>query len=120
MNDNLHNDNKKTRFSSDNQPSSEAKKQGKKKAKLLKEIAAMPVTNKLYAKIKAVADILGLVQDDIDIEMAMHIRQMQNAIDDGDVRSYTALFDRLKGKPKQDISVDGSVTGSIPFDKWMK
>jgi cytolysin (calcineurin-like family phosphatase) len=118
-NDNLR-PNPATQFSSTNQPSGKAKSEGKKKAKLLKEIAAMPVTDTLYSKIKKVADMMGLTQEDVNIELAMHLKQMQNAIDEGDVRSYTALFDRLKGKPKQDISVDGSVTGSFPFDQWNK
>jgi len=98
--DNLKNAKK---FTSERQPSPEAKSKGKKKQLFLKDIASQIVGGQAVEDVKPIAEYLGIPESQIDIETLMHLKQMQKAIEKGDTKAYQAVLDRLKGKPRQEI-----------------
>lgn len=122
-NNNLKKGNKETQFTSDNQPSKEAKIEGKKKKKLFKNIADQLVSGDSKKSLEALAVYLGVSIDELDIETAMHLKLIEKVFKDGDTRAYTAIMDRLKGKPLQEVknkhSLDKEfdITKAFGFDK---
>lgn len=90
-------------FSKDNQPSSESKRQGKKRKRLLKDLAQALVTGDRLEKCKAIAEKVGLdlTDDEYTLELGMTLKQIERAYDEGDTRAYQAAMDRMLGKPKQ-------------------
>ena len=95
--------NKATQFGKDNQPSPEAKSAGKKRKRILKEIAEQLITGKSKKALESLADYLGIEVDEIDLKLAMHIKMIEKVLKEGDVRAYNSIMDRLEGKPKQAI-----------------
>lgn len=100
---NLKDYNESTRFSKTSQPSGEAKSNGKKKAKLIKEIATQIVQGGVKDALKPLAIYLGLEIDEINLETVMHLKQMEKAINDGDTNAYNAVMNRIAGKAKEFI-----------------
>lgn len=100
---NLKRGNKATQFTSDKQPSGEAKSEGHKRKLLLKEISEQLVSGEALNDLKPLARYLGVSENEIDIETLMHLRQIEKAIKEQDTRAYNAVMDRLKGKPEQSI-----------------
>ena len=92
-----------TRFSSENQPSPEAKSEGKRKGILLRAIASQLVSGQAKEALKPLAEYLEIDIDEIDLETAMHLKQMELAIKKGDTKAYNAVLDRLNGKPIQAV-----------------
>ncbi|MBL7961464.1 hypothetical protein JNL27_14615 [bacterium] len=97
-------------FSKDRQPSPEAKSAGWLKKRTLKELLAMELsgTDKSAALVRSfVSKYLGVkeseVGNEITLEIAMHLRQIEKAIAKGDTRAYEVLNERAYGK---NISVD--------------
>ena len=101
--DNLKRGNKATQFSSDRQPKPELISLGHKRKKLLKTISQQLVEGESKEALKSLAEYLGVNIEEIDLETAMHIKQMEKAIKDGDTRAYIAVMDRIEGKPQQKI-----------------
>lgn len=106
---------KGVKFSKDNQPSGEAKKAGKRRAKALKDVCSQLVTGKSKEALESLAKYLGLEVDEIDIELALHLKQIQKALNEGDTKAYNSVMDRLKGRPKQEI--DHTTKGDKIQDK---
>lgn len=98
--------NKPTQFSKENQPTPEQKAAGHKRKVLLKQIAKQIVTGGFRKALVPVAEYLGVDPDQIDLETALHLKQMEKALKKGDTFAYNALMDRLKGKPVQAIQMD--------------
>ena len=97
---------KGSRFSKDNQPIGEVKSDGKRKKSLLKDIASQLVSGASKDALLSLANYLGVEIDALDIETAMHIKQMEKALVEGDTRAYNAVMDRIKGRPIQAITID--------------
>ena len=91
------------KFGKDNQPSPEAKKTGRMRKRVLKEISEQLVTGDSKEALKNLADYLGIEVDEIDLKLAMHIKMIEKVLKEGDVRAYNSIMDRLEGKPKQAI-----------------
>lgn len=90
-------------FSSTYQPDRQKVIEGKRRVKLLKDIAALVITGQLKEDLTPLCEELGIDPESVDIEKAMHLKQMEKALKDGDTKAYQALFDRLKGKPVQAV-----------------
>jgi len=65
--------------------------------------------------LESLAKYLGLQVDEIDIELALHLKQIQKALNEGDTKAYNSVMDRLKGRPKQEI--DHTTKGDKIQDK---
>lgn len=98
--------NPKTQFSRENQPSSKAKSEGRKKKYLLKDISKQLLAGDSKSAMEDLARYLGVDVEQIDVETAMHLKQMEKALKDGDTKAYNAVMDRIKGKPVQAIVMD--------------
>ena len=107
--DNLRKGNPEHAFTSENQPSNEAKSNGIKKKYLLKDICNQIVGGTAADSLKALSELLGIPVNQIDIETLMHLKQIEIAINTGDTKAYSAVLDRLKGKPMQ--AIDHSTLG---------
>ncbi len=92
-----------TQFSVENQPTGDAKSEGKKKAKLIKSIANQIVKGGVKDALVPLAEYLGLEVDEINLETVMHLKQMEKAIKDGDTNAYNAVMNRIAGKAKEFI-----------------
>lgn len=109
--------NPKTQFTSENQPSNEAKKEGRRKSLLLKDIARQMVSGDSKEALKDLALYLGVEIERIDLETAMHLRQMEKAVKEGDTRAYNAVMDRIKGKPIQAIDLTSDSESIAPISR---
>ena len=99
-------------FSSDNQPSGELKSEGKRKARLLKDLLAITVSKKIGTNeekewVRLAAKYFQIPEDEIDIQQLLHFRQIQRALTKSDTYAYTAVMDRAFGKPKQQTELTG-------------
>lgn len=96
-----------THFTSENQPSGEAKSLGKQKKRLLKDLANALISGDRLEKCKLIAEKVGLdlIDSEYTLDVAMTLKQIEKAFDEGDTRAYQAAMDRLLGKPKQEIEM---------------
>jgi len=103
---NLRKGNPEYHFSKDNQPSSEAKKEGHKRKKALKDLADALIGGERLKKCKVIADKVGIDLEDNEftLDIAMTLKQIEKAFDEGDTRAYQASMDRFLGKPPQQIN----------------
>ena len=92
-------------FSSKNQPSPESKSRGKRKALAIKAIASQLLEGGVKEAMKELAIYMGVDLEEIDVETAMHLKQMEKALKNGDTSAYNSVMDRIKGKPIQAIEV---------------
>ena len=92
-----------TQFSSENQPSPEAKSLGHKRKRALKDLAEALITGEGLEKAKRIADSVGveLGLDEFTLENVMTLRQIEKALAKGDTPAYNAAMDRLRGKAVQ-------------------
>jgi len=81
---NLKRGNKETQFTSERQPSGEAKSEGHKRKLLLKEISEQLVSGEALSDLKPLARYLGVSENEIDIETLMHLKQIEKAIKEQD------------------------------------
>jgi len=90
-------------FTSENQPSGEAKSQGHKRKKALKDLADALINGERLDKLKVTANKVGIDLEDNEftLDIAMTLKQIEKAFDEGDTRAYQAAMDRLMGKPNQ-------------------
>lgn len=91
------------RFTSDNQPSPEAKSQGWTRRKLLRDLLNGTVkgkTKNLDRWADAIAMYFGIDRSEVTYEMILHYTQFTKAIKKGDTSAYSAVLDRAFGKPK--------------------
>ena len=93
------------KFSSENQPTAEAKKKGWQKKRLLKDLADILLQGDKLNEFKKLAEDLGidLTDDEMTLEVAMSLKQAEKAIQKGDTSAYNSVMDRLKGRPMQEI-----------------
>lgn len=110
------------KFTADTQPSPEAKSAGWLKKRTLKELLAMELsgTDKSAALVRSfVSKYLGVkeseVGNEITLEIAMHLRQIEKAIAKGDTRAYEVLNERAYGKKLQ----IGNPEGESLEIKWV-
>ena len=94
------------KFSKDNQPSPKAKSEGHKRKKALKDLADALISGDRLEKCKLIANKVGidLKDGEYTLDIAMTLRQIEKAFDEGDTRAYQAAMDRLLGKPPQQIN----------------
>lgn len=97
-------------FSADNQPSSESKKRGWDKRKKSKELAEAILSLKFVgakdSKLKQMmAEMFGVKEKDLTVEMMMLFRQTEKAIQKGDTFAFMAVMDRVYGKAKQHTDI---------------
>lgn len=105
-------------FSSSNQPTGKAKSEGKRKARLLKDILELSFVGPPRGKLKqTAADYLGIPVEEMTVEYLMHFAQIRKAIKDGNTFAYMAVLDRAQGKPKQstDVTTNGKDINSTPL-----
>lgn len=101
-------------FTKETQPSPQAKSAGWQKKRTLKQLLAMELrgTDKSAQLVRSfVSKYLGIkeneVGNEITLEIAMHLRQIEKAITKGDTRAYEAVNERAYGKKIQaDISIE--------------
>ena len=101
----LNKGNESTQFSKSNQPTPEQKSNGHAKKALLKQISEQLLSGDSADDMSVLAKYLGIDVNAIDIETAMHLKQIELAIIEGDTKAYSAVMDRIKGKPLQAIEV---------------
>lgn len=95
-------------FSKDYQPSSKAKKEGWKRKKILREISETIIgEGEISDLAKKVASFFGVNANEIDVETLADLKQLEKAIKDGDTKAYNSYKDRLRGRPKQQIDIEG-------------
>jgi len=96
-------------FTTDNQPSPQAKSEGKRKKRQLKELAEALITGEAKNKAKEIAESLGidLSEAEYNLQIIMTLKQIQIAIEQGDSRAYSVALDRILGKPKQTTELTG-------------
>lgn len=107
-------------FSSESQPSSEAKKagwarklKGQELARAVLELAFKGnVDNDLR---KEAAEYYNIEPSEINVEMMLLFRQAQKAIQQSDTSAFSAIMDRAFGKPKEKIEAktDNKITLQI-------
>jgi hypothetical protein len=94
------------KFTSEYQPSSEAKKAGIRRSKTLRELLTMPLKSKLPKSeeqfIRQVMNTYGIEREEVDVRLFMEMKLAQRAYKDGDAIAYKALLDRAFGKPMQE------------------
>jgi len=93
------------KFSTDNQPTAKQKSDGWKRKKALKDLADALISGERLDKCKVIANKVGIDLEDNEftLDIAMTLKQIEKAFDEGDTRAYQAAMDRLMGKPNQHI-----------------
>lgn len=108
-----------TPFSKENQPSPKLKSEGHKRKKALKDLANALIMGERLDKCKAIAQKVGIDLKDSEytLDIAMTLKQIEKAFDEGDTKAYLAAMDRLLGKPTQMVETSVSVKAPPIFDK---
>lgn len=105
-------------FTSDNQPTPEAKREGWLKKKRAQELVKAVLElnfqgGKGAALKKEAAEYFGIDAKEITIEMMLLYKQTKKAIDDSDTQAFNAVMDRAFGKPKEKLEHSGPEDGPI-------
>lgn len=91
-------------FTKENQPTSEQKKAGWAKRRILKDlldITTGATFNNSTTDYRALtAKYLGIPPEEVTVRMVMDFRQVEKAIMKADTPAYVAVMDRAFGKPK--------------------
>lgn len=104
----LDNLSKGKKFSSENQPSPEKKREGQKRKRLLTELGNTLITGDALEKAKETAQELGLDLDEIDIKLHATLVQLKLAIRSGDQRSYESAMKYIAKQAAQTIEIEDS------------
>jgi|DEB0MinimDraft_10_1074344.scaffolds.fasta_scaffold29892_2 hypothetical protein len=106
-------------FSKENQPSPKLKSEGHKRKRALKDLADALIMGERLDKCKAIAQKVGIDLKDSEytLDIAMTLKQIEKAFDEGDTKAYLAAMDRLLGKPTQMVETSVSVKAPPIFDK---
>lgn len=105
------------KFSRDNQPSAQAKKDGwerrKKGMALVRTILSLTMTGETSKTIRRrCADFFGIPEQDLTVEDLLHFKQAERAIKSGDTNAYKALLDK-SGNFKTELSLSGEVNQNV-------
>lgn len=105
-------------FTAENQPSSDAKKEGWLRKKRAQELVkAMLELNfkgdKNTALKKEAAEYFGINAKEITVEMLLVYKQTKKAIEESDTQAFNAVMDRAYGKPKEKLEHSGVDDGPI-------
>lgn len=106
------------KFSKDYQPSAASKKAGwakkRKGQELVQAILQEAFKGMKDSKLKQqAAEYFGIAQKNVTVEMMLHFRQAEKAIQKADTQAYSALLDRAFGKPKDKMELTGKDGRSI-------
>jgi hypothetical protein len=106
-------------FSKENQPSPKLKSEGHKRKRALKDLADALIMGERLDKCKAIAQKVGIDLKDSEytLDIAMTLKQIEKAFEEGDTKAYLAAMDRLLGKPTQMVETSVSVKAPPIFDK---
>lgn len=106
-------------FSKENQPSPKLKSEGHKRKRALKDLADALIMGERLDKCKVIAEKVGIDLKDSEytLDIAMTLKQIEKAFDEGDTKAYLAAMDRLLGKPTQMVETSVSVKAPPIFDK---
>lgn len=105
-------------FTSENQPSPEAKKEGMRRAKSTRDllnriVGEIPGTSKDYVHLTAA--FFNIEADEVTVRMIMDFRQAEKAIK-GNTQAYKVVTDRAFGRPApekvEDIEAKDEKVGS--------
>jgi hypothetical protein len=105
-------------FTTENQPTPEAKKAGwlkKKRAQeLVKAVLELGFQGKKNKSLrKEAAEYFTIDENEITFELMLLFKQTKKAIDDSDTPAFNALMDRGYGKPKEKLEHSGPDDGPI-------
>ena len=94
-------------FSKEYQPSPEAKKEGWRRKRVLKDLATSLIGGGSLSKAKKMAEQIGvdLSDDEFSVDIVLTLRQIGKALKDGDTRAYSAAMDRMIGRPTQPVQL---------------
>jgi hypothetical protein len=100
-------------FSKKYQPTPEAKKAGWAKKKrgyeLVRAVLELSFKGMKGSEIKQKAsEYFGVPQKNLTVEMLLHFRQAEKAIQKADTQAYNAVMDRAFGKPKEKLEHSGA------------
>jgi len=107
---------KGTPFNKDNQPTPEAKSNGHKKKRALKELANALISGVGLEKAITTASSVGLeISEDIDVKTVLTLKQIEKAMNEGDTRAYEAAMNRMLGRPKDRSKVKTEITKNTQY-----
>jgi hypothetical protein len=96
------------KFTSEYQPTPEAKSLGIRKKRALKEILEISTSRQFKGSSERyremAAEYLEIEPEEVDVKMIMYFRQIQKAIQKGDTEAFKAVMDRVYGRPKAEES----------------
>ena len=97
---------KGVKFTKENQPTPEAKSEGKRVAKSLREFLMMPLKKGKLTKefdrfLYECVTNYGIPKEEVTVKLFMEMRIASQAVR-GDVQAYKALQDRAFGKPREE------------------
>jgi hypothetical protein len=87
-----------TQLTTRRQPPAELKKLGWAKKRLLREVLQCQVPSASKLKIKKLAKLFGMKSQQLTIELAMNLAQIEKALR-GDTAAYKVLMERAHGHP---------------------
>ena len=104
-------------FTSTNQPTPEQKSNGWKRKKALTDLANALVNGDRLSKCKVIADEVGIYLEDNEftLDIAMTLKQIEIALDEGDTKAYNAAMDRLIGKAIQTVKTEDTTVRPLEF-----
>ena len=108
---------KHTQFSSTNQPTGAKKSEGKKKKKLLTDLAESLVTGRGLNQAKQINEKLGLGLEDeeMTLSITLSLIMINKIITDGDIRAYDSIMNRISGKVKDKLEVKADAVSVETF-----
>jgi len=96
------------KFSKEYQPSGEAKSKGRKRKRLLKDLANALITGAKLEELKELSNRLGLDldEDEFTLDISLTLKQVEKALESGDTPAFNSAMDRFIGKPTQTMEIE--------------